>query len=256
MTTSHDAWRPRWGRHRWMKLGVTTLFGAAIVTGGACSDDTVTTTTSSSSDASADVVDTGVDACVAASVAASGAADTHCADRSTQATSSASCIVDAGTELDAGGDASADDAGVDAATASASCTYGATMYGQAGDDDDCKYHVAWTAGGICASTTGIAFTVTLTNKADGAPVTNLPSGLLVETFVSLADGGCDEQSKHAGPNTGVALSESPSGSGVYTGSIVFDVAGAWTMRFHIHEECTSGLSDSPRGTAAFHLTVP
>ena len=254
-------WRT-WARMPLLALAVS---GTAAASSGACSVDSVATASDAGSDASdAAATDTGVDACVAASTATSGAADTHCTGRATQVTSGGSCAVDAGTSdagddsADAGDDASTDDASTDAgADAAVGCGYGATMFGQEGDDDDCKYHLVWTTtGDICNSTTGTSFSVTVTNKSDGSPAANLTGGLLVETFVSLADGGCDDQSKHAGSDTGTTLTETPAGSGIYVGTVAFDTAGLWTMRFHIREDCTTALADSPHGTAAFHLTVP
>lgn len=244
-------------------FGLMLLGGATLAVGNACTDDTLAAATDAGADATTDASTTDADTttadaanCVAIATASAGVADTHCANIATQGTSAASCVLDGGTDDDAGTDAG-DDAGTTTADAGA-CTYGTTMYGQSGDDDACKYHVEWstTATEVCSSTSGIPIKVTLTNKSDGSPVSPLPDGLLVETFVSLADGGCDEQSTHAGSNTGVALTETGSGTGIYAGTVVFDTAGFWTMRFHIHEECTSGLADSPKGTAVFHLTVP
>ncbi len=253
-------WNP--SRHYVSAFLGLMLLGAAIAAGNACTDDTLP---AAASDAGSDAGDAATDtdaastttdaaACTTVAVATTGAADTHCAAIATQGTSAASCVIEAGTDDDAGTDADAD---ASSTTDAGACTYGATMYGQTGDDDACKYHLVWSTNSeVCASTSGIPIKVTITNKSDGTPVTGLPDGLLVETFVSIADGGCDEQSTHAGTNTGVALTETSTGTGVYAGTVVFDIAGFWTMRFHIHEECTSGLPDSPHGTAAFHLTVP
>jgi hypothetical protein len=235
------------------------VLGLSVAAAGGCSVEDAGTATDAGADAAdAADADTGVDSCVPVSTAAaSGTADTHCSGRAAPVPRCACCLVDAGTDPDAAVDAGTGAADADAAAADATaCAYGATMTGQAGDDDDCKYHLAWsTTGDICESTTGATFSVTITNKSDGSPAANIPGGLLVETFVSLADGGCDDQSKHAGSNTGTVLTESPPGSGVYVGAIAFDTAGLWTLRFHIREDCTSGRPDSPHGTAAFHLTV-
>jgi hypothetical protein len=223
-------------------------------------------------DASDAAADTGADACVSGATASSGPADTHCSGVVAQAVSAASCVLaDAGADADAdadsdeadASDAGDDDAGdadanadADADAAPAACGYGATMFGQEGDDDACKYHVQWSVDSICEGTTPQTFTVKVTSKADGSPVTNIPGGLVIETFTSLADGGCDDQSKHAGPNTGASLVETPAGSGTYVGPVTFDVGGPWTLRFHIHEECTAPLADSPHGHAAFRIVLP
>ena len=66
---------------------------------------------------------------------------------------------------------------------------------------------------------------------------------------------CDDQSTHPSPQAN-NLIETPAGSGTYVGNVVFDQAGPWSIRFHIHEECADILDDSPHGHAAFRLTVP
>src|SRR4051812_24777879 len=79
-----------------------------------------------------------------------GAADGHCAGR-VQATGPSACqsrARDAGDALD---------------------DYGETLYGNEGDDDDCKYHVTWTATDLYQGA-GVYFTVTATDKATGQAI--------------------------------------------------------------------------------------
>jgi hypothetical protein len=164
-----------------------------------------------------------------------------------------------------------DDAGEDGGAPATECAYGSTMFGPGsgdgapqtveGDDDDCKYHVSWTSGPICRSTLGVKFIVTVTYLQSGLPVTNIPSteGILPEAFVpTTLDAACDTMSTHPSPTSfgDAHLYETSPTSGVYQGQIVFDVSGEWTLRFHIHEECSDLLDDSPHGHAAFHITVP
>ena len=100
------------------------------------------------------------------------------------------------------------------------------------------------------------FTVTLTNAVDGTPVTGIPQGVLIEAFIPTdLDASCDNKSTHPSPSTG-PLTETSPGSGIYSGPIIFDAPGEWTVRFHIHEECADLLPTSPHGHAAFHVTVP
>jgi hypothetical protein len=116
------------------------------------------------------------------------------------------------------------------------------MYGTEGDDDDCKYHVTWSATPICEKA-GVTFTVTLTTKADGAPATG--AGTMIEA--TLGD-------THVAPNTGMTIEAMP---GVYNiGPVVFDRPGRWTVRYHIHEDCTDVSDSSPHGHAAFFVDVP
>ncbi len=191
--------------------------------------------------------DSSPEKCAAPGEATPGPADTHCSGLPAQVVNVASCFADAG-DIDAGSD---DDGGA------TSCDYEPTMYGQEGDDDDCKYHVAWTSTPICEGKGGVEFTVTATNLIDGSPVANIPGGIIVETFIpEVADAACDDRTLHPSPNIGAYLVESPAGSGVYSGLVVFDAPAVWTLRFHIHEECSDTLDDSPHGHAAFHITVP
>jgi hypothetical protein len=157
--------------------------------------------------------------------AVKGAEDAHCAGKS-QAIDEASCKVMANT---GGG---APDEG-----------YPPTMYNAEGDDDDCKYHVSWTASDV-AENQDVTFKVVITTLADGKPAT----GADPEPEVYL-----DET--HYAPAT--QLSSTEDEPGTYTvGPVRFDAPGKWTVRFHIHEECTDIAEDSPHGHAAFYVQVP
>src|SRR5262249_39787360 len=112
--------------------------------------------------------------------AVSGALDTHCGSKG-QATSADACHPDAG--------APSDDAGADEDDGGGGSDFGATMYNSEGDDDDCKYHVKWTADAI-RQASDVSFTVTATKKADGSPLTGAP----VRLEVFLDD-------THPAPNT-------------------------------------------------------
>jgi hypothetical protein len=234
--------------------------------------------------------------CAVPGEATPGPSDTHCVGQPVQAVNPSSCFPDAGAAPDDANDgndandvSAADtstldatvgnlpvvalgDAGEDGGATAAACDYGATMFGPGagdgapqtveGDDDDCKYHVSWTSGPICRSATiGVKFIVTVTYLQSGLPVTNLPSteGILPEAFIpTTLDAACDIMSTHLSPTSfgDAHLFETSPTSGVYQGQIIFDESGEWTLRFHIHEECSDLLDDSPHGHAAFHITVP
>jgi hypothetical protein len=145
--------------------------------------------------------------------------------------------------------AAGDDGGAEA------CPYGDTMFGTEGDDDDCKYHLKWSSSPLCEGGPGVTFTVTITNKTDGSPVSDV-DGIALEAFIpTTLDASCDDRSTHPSPSSPNLL-ETPAGSGVYKGNVEFDAPGEWTLRFHIHEECGDLVPDSPHGHAAFHLTLP
>ena len=121
--------------------------------------------------------------------------------------------------------------------------YGDTMYGAAGDDDDCKYYVSWVATPIKLNQ-DTYFTVTAVRLSDMQPATC--ATIRPDTSLSI--------------NHGVPAPAQPApeiAPGVYrVGPIKFDVAGRWTERFHLFEECSDGPDDSPHGHAAFYINVP
>lgn len=135
------------------------------------------------------------------------------------------------------------------------CEYSTTVKSTEADDDECKYHVSWTAGDLCQGDAGVEFQVTVVEKATGATV-SIPNGLETEVYVPADPAAaCDSVGTHASPLAN-PLVETAAGSGVYTGRIAFDRSGPWTMRFHIHEECLDELASSPHGHVAFRLTLP
>lgn len=222
-------------------VGATSALLFALLS--ACSTSS-SSTTSDAGNSDATTGDGGTDAtatCPSPGAPTPGAADTHCTDPdggvTVQPTDPASCHPDVAAP-DGGG---------------MGCPYGDTLFGNEADDDDCKYHVKWSSGAICEGTDGVTFTVVATNKGTGTPLTG--AGTTAEVFTTTpGDASCDDMSTHPGPNTGVKLTEGPPGT--YTGKIVFDKAGQWTVRFHFHEECDDLVDTSPHGHAAFHLTVP
>lgn len=116
--------------------------------------------------------------------------------------------------------------------------------GTEADDDDCKYHVKYSVTCV-AKGQPVTFTVTLTSRDDGSPVTGANPKTL-EGFLGTS---------HILPNspTPVASEVSP---GVYTiGPAVFDQSGQWTVRFHFFETCTD-IDGSKHGHAAFLIDVP
>jgi hypothetical protein len=181
----------------------------------------------------------------------SGPADMHCKGVTPQTVSPSACSVatmDAGPQMEAG---SADSGPPPGLCGENGPDYGATMYGDEGDDDDCKYHVTYTTTPACEND-GTYFIVTahyLTR--DGAPLTGAC------TFAELC-----LNNTHAAPNidqrppTGDQnVVEGPPGT--YTvGPVIFDETGDWTVRFHFNELCCDVLPDSPHGHAAFHIDVP
>jgi hypothetical protein len=182
---------------------------------------------------------------------ASGPADEHCKGVPPQDVDGSACGVstgyDAGPTPDAGPPGPCGENGPD---------YAATMYGQEGDDDDCKYHVNYTYTPICEND-GTYFIVTahyLTR--DGAPLEHAC------TYAELCwekgengTGSPPPNSDERPPVGNQLVVEGPPGT--YTvGPVVFDEAGEWTVRFHFNEICCDVLPDSPHGHAAFHINVP
>ena len=138
---------------------------------------------------------------------------------------------------DAGAAADDSDGGV------ATSDYGATMYGAAGNDDDCKYYVSWTATPI-QENGDTYFTVSALRLADMMPATC--AGVRPDVSLSISHGAPAPKN----PSTEIA-------PGVYkVGPIKFDAPGIWTVRFHFFEECSDTPDDSPHGHAAFYVKVP
>ena len=121
--------------------------------------------------------------------------------------------------------------------------YGATMYNSAADDDDCKYHVAFTVSPV-QKNLNVTFTVTATTLIDGLAATG--ADVLTETFLN---------DTHPAPNSGTTTTESPPGT-YSIGPVLFDESGQWMVRFHLHENCQDQTADSPHGHAAFFISVP
>lgn len=166
-----------------------------------------------------------------------GALDTHCngADGGVMATVVGECLT--GSEPT---DAAAPEPDPDGGAPTSD--YGETLFNAEGDDDDCKYHVQWTATAIRAHS-NVNFDVTLTKLADMTPATG--AGVRAEIFLT--------DTHPAAPPP--AATESAGGK--YTvGPIKFDAAGDWTVRFHFYETCNDAPEDSPHGHAAFFVHVP
>jgi hypothetical protein len=186
--------------------------------------------------------------CAHPGAATPGPADDHCA---TGAPDGGPVVeeVTQGCKLDAA--PPGDDGGL-------TCPYGTTNYGMEADDDDCKYHVAWTSTPICETPGASYFTIHATYKSNRMPLTG--AAPTVEVFVtSPPDCGaglpvCDTCTPHPGPMYAVHLVES-SPAGTYVAPVEFDQPGIWTLRFHFFDGC----DDTPNtlhGHVAFHVTVP
>jgi hypothetical protein len=173
----------------------------------------------------------------------SGDADKHCIDSSgaeiKQPTSEAAC-----NNLDAGPSAASDDGGAE--------EQAPILFNSEGDDDDCKYHVKWTASCV-EENKNVTFTATITKKADGKPLTGAASSISLDVYV----GDASDTPTHIAPDTKQMAKETSSGSGQYTiGPIRFDAAGKWTVRFHMRETCADIDPESPHGHVAFFVNVP
>ena len=159
--------------------------------------------------------------------ATKGPADSHCGSDVTVVDMSVCHVVDTS---DAGaGEAGASD-------------FGETMYGMEGDDDDCKYHVKWSATSLCQDE-DVYFTIDLTYKADGKPV----KGAMPEPDITL--------NATVPADTAAAEAEETSAGHYRLGPVRFPQPGDWTVRFHFSDSCTDSET-SPHGHAAFFVTIP
>ena len=170
-----------------------------------------------------------------------GPADTHCGAKS-QVVNAASCNPPPGG---AGGGGSATSTGAGGTTGAGgdASEYGPTRPNAEADDDDCKYHLKWTATDI-RQNTDVTFTAIASTKADGKPLA--AGDLTIEAYLT---------DTHPAPNSDTKITESPAGT-YAIGPIKFDAPGKWTVRFHIHEDCVDLTEDSPHGHVAFFVNVP
>ncbi len=175
--------------------------------------------------------------------------DSHCSGMPAQPVDPASCHISASDAGTAGDDGGADDGG------SSAPEFGETMFNTAGNDDDCKYHVAYA---VKPATDGnVTFTMTLTKlAAPGGPATGAvvdpQHGVSVQAFL-------DSDNTHVTPNTTppTGASETAPGSGIYTITPVkLDRSGRWVVRFHYFETCDDAVPTSQHGHAAFFVDVP
>jgi hypothetical protein len=166
-----------------------------------------------------------------------GDADQHCTDRDgnaiIQVTRAAACMdSSAGGAPDGAGGAAPEEEEEQL-----------TLFNAEGDDDDCKYHVAFSASCI-ERNRDVSLTLHASNLSDDSALI----GATPTTEIYLSD-------THLAPNTKpkAAMIE----PGVYTiGPIRFDKSGRWTVRFHLFEECLDAREDSPHGHIAFYVDVP
>ena len=164
--------------------------------------------------------------------ATKGPADNHCGSDVTMV-DTAICE-STGMDMTASDeDAGAEDPGAD---------FGETMYGMEGDDDDCKYHMVWSSTPLCQDG-DVYFTIELTYKSDGTPVT----GATPDPDITLNDS--------VPADTADAEAEETS-DGIYRlGPVRFTQSGDWTVRFHVFDQCPDS-EQSPHGHAAFYVTIP
>ena len=117
-----------------------------------------------------------------------------------------------------------------------------TFYNAEADDDDCKYHVKWSVTDVYQNK-DVTFTIELTSKADGSPVTGAEPD--IEAFLNET---------HPAPNSNQKPTEVSDGK-YEVGPMQFDASGQWTVRFHFFEECMD-METSPHGHVGFYLNVP
>jgi len=116
------------------------------------------------------------------------------------------------------------------------------------DDDDCKYHVTWTSTPIYKSMP-VTFTVTVVNKADNTAVPFPPRAQFSVAGVLASDDTV------VLPNTSPMQMLGSNGTWTF-GPVRFDTSGDWKVTFHMREECSDNLEDSPHGHATFLVRVP
>jgi hypothetical protein len=183
----------------------------------------------------------------------SGVVDSHCFG-STVTVEPATCSGDTSP----GGAGGASESAPESAGGAADCAqthdaeYGDTRFNSDGDDDDCKYHAAWSSTPIRLDQP-VTFTVTAMNKASGAALEPLSDGGVPLTRLDVYQ-PCQPNRRGPAQNLSAKISELM--PGVFSaGPIQFDQSGRWVVRFHWYEECVDG-EHSPHGHIAFFVDVP
>jgi hypothetical protein len=168
------------------------------------------------------------------------ATDNHCSGVTPILVSQASCHLVPDAAAPGGDDGGASDDGGEPAPE--------IHFNAESDDDDCKYHVKFTATPVLVNQ-NVTFNVTVTKLAENnAPAAN--ADVVIESYVANND-------LHVIPNSGQKATENPPNSGKYlVGPIRFDMSGRWVVRFHFYETCDDIFDDSPHGHVGFYYDVP
>jgi len=146
-------------------------------------------------------------------------------------------------------------AGAPACTFAHDADYGETLFNSSGDDDDCKYQIAWTATPIRKGE-NVTFTVTASSKATGAPLERIDAQRAGALALSRVEPYFPCDPTHLTPAADLHAPITETAPGVFSvGPIVFDQSGRWVVRFHFYEECYDSET-SPHGHAAFFVDVP
>ena len=208
--------------HRVSPVGFGLLLLSLLIVGSACS-----------STSAGPAVDGGP------GIVTDPATDNHCSGVTPILVSQASChlALDAAVPSSDGG--ASDDGGGEPAPE--------IHFNAESDDDDCKYHVKFTATPVAVNQK-VTFNVTVTRLAENAPATN--ADVVIESYVADND-------LHVIPNSGQKATETPPNSGKYVvGPVRFDMSGRWVVRFHFYETCDDIFEDSPHGHVGFYYDVP
>ena len=185
---------------------------------------------------------------------APGPQDAHCTAGgmdTKQPTDLASCHPDVAAPADDGGSAGDDGGGPGDGGPTGDCepsSFGPSMYGYQGSDDDCKYDVKWSSTPVCEGGNGVYFTVSATKRVDNSPLTG--ANPYIESVQACV---------HPSPNPpapAMTMTEETTPGTYKIGPIVFDKPGVWIVRFHFYGSCDDGLPTSPHGHAAFFVNVP
>jgi len=117
------------------------------------------------------------------------------------------------------------------------------LYNREGDDDDCKYHIKWSASTVCENA-DVMLQVQLTAKSDGAGVAGATPWAEAFLVNQTHSAHYENQTYHE------------ESAGNYSiGPIRFDAKGQWTLKFHFFPDACDVL-ESPHGHVAFFVNVP
>jgi len=133
--------------------------------------------------------------------------------------------------------------------------YGDPNFNDSGDDDECKYHMTWSATPI-AKNQPFTITVNATNLLTGEPLDTIAAQVAGKPALSRIEPSIPCQPSHLAPTAAYEAAVKQIGPGQFTvGPFSLDESGRWVIRYHFYEECLDSTT-TPHAHVSFFVDVP